>query len=189
MDSPCRVRPVPQDYSSAHGLKMKYRISAKQTEYKGVVFRSRLEARYAAFFDVIGWEWQYEPVDLSDWSPDFYVRFPCGHSECDGYHDLLIEVKPYVNQEQFDGHPCSRYDETWSGHPEFPTSGVAGFGLEPWKSTWSMAHGSGGGTEEIGNWISRDSGLPDWEDGVRRAWCMAGNIVQWRFNSEGKRTR
>jgi hypothetical protein len=35
------------------------------TVYKGVQMRSRLEARWAAFFDELGWPWEYEPVDLA----------------------------------------------------------------------------------------------------------------------------
>lgn len=30
----------------------------------GYRFRSRLEERWAAFFTTIGWDWEYEPVDL-----------------------------------------------------------------------------------------------------------------------------
>lgn len=32
------------------------------TEYNGTLFRSRLEARYAVFFDAAGITWQYEPA-------------------------------------------------------------------------------------------------------------------------------
>jgi hypothetical protein len=32
------------------------------TRYNGTLFRSRLEARYAVFFDAAGIDWQYEPV-------------------------------------------------------------------------------------------------------------------------------
>jgi hypothetical protein len=31
------------------------------TRYKGILFRSRLEARWAVFFDAIGCPWEYEP--------------------------------------------------------------------------------------------------------------------------------
>ena len=49
-----------------------------ETEYKGYLFRSRLEARWAVFFDVCGIRWEYEPegIILSDGSwylPDFYL--------------------------------------------------------------------------------------------------------------------
>lgn len=36
-------------------------IKAIETSYKGCRFRSRLEARWAVFFDAIGAAWQYEP--------------------------------------------------------------------------------------------------------------------------------
>ncbi len=32
-----------------------------ETEYKGYRFRSRLEARWAVFFDACGVDWEYEP--------------------------------------------------------------------------------------------------------------------------------
>lgn len=57
------------------------RYKPHPTRYNGVEFRSRLEARWAAFFDILGWEWRYEPVDLEGWTPDFWLAIPCGHSE------------------------------------------------------------------------------------------------------------
>lgn len=50
--------------------------------YKGLQFKTALEARWAAFFDLAGWEWHVNPVCVGDWSPDFWVSFPCSHSEC-----------------------------------------------------------------------------------------------------------
>lgn len=48
------------------------------TEYGGVVFRSRLEARYAAAFDCYGLKWKYEPqlfdLEGSSYIPDFYFK-------------------------------------------------------------------------------------------------------------------
>ncbi len=58
-------------------------ITPIQTEYKGYLFRSRLEARWAVFFDAMGIEWEYEPegLVLSDgtwYLPDFYLlNFRC----------------------------------------------------------------------------------------------------------------
>ncbi len=56
------------------------------TLYKGVMFRSRLEAKWAALFDLMEWAWQYEPFDLGRWSPDFLIK---GRTR-----DALVEVKP-----------------------------------------------------------------------------------------------
>lgn len=61
-------------------------IKAIPTRYGGTQFRSRLEARWAAFFDLNGWAWDYEPVDLSGWCPDFSLTFPEA--------TIYAEVKP-----------------------------------------------------------------------------------------------
>jgi hypothetical protein len=65
-------------------------ISAIPTKYAGVQFRSRLEARWAAFFDLLGWQWDYEPIDLAGYIPDFIVSRPLGVP-------FLAEVKPVVD--------------------------------------------------------------------------------------------
>jgi hypothetical protein len=54
-------------------------ISAIATRYNGYHFRSRLEARWAVFFDAIGCRWQYEPngyqlADRSIYLPDFLIE-------------------------------------------------------------------------------------------------------------------
>ena len=53
-------------------------IKAIETNYKGYKFRSRLEARWAVFFDTAQIAWEYEPEGyiLSDgrkYLPDFYL--------------------------------------------------------------------------------------------------------------------
>src|SRR4051812_23407737 len=57
------------------------------TCYRGVQYRSRLEAKWAAFFDLLGWPYQYEPFDLDGWVPDFVLL---------GKDPVLVEVKPAV---------------------------------------------------------------------------------------------
>jgi hypothetical protein len=62
-------------------------IEAKPTKYKGTLFRSRLEARWAVVFDELGIRYQYEPkifhYGLVTYLPDFYLP---------GY-DRWIEIK------------------------------------------------------------------------------------------------
>ena len=58
-------------------------MQAIQTEYMGYLFRSRLEARWAVFFDLLGLDWQYEVegFDLGEagyYLPDFKVTSPAG---------------------------------------------------------------------------------------------------------------
>lgn len=53
-------------------------IKAIETRYKGYRFRSRLEARWAVFFDAMGIRWEYEPegFDMGEagwYLPDFYL--------------------------------------------------------------------------------------------------------------------
>lgn len=55
------------------------------TDYNGVRFRSRLEARWAAFFDRCNWRWSYEPNDFDGYIPDFSLRFRV---------PMLVEIKP-----------------------------------------------------------------------------------------------
>lgn len=67
-------------------------IKAIETRYKGYRFRSRLEARWAVFFDALGLEWDYEPegYDLGEagwYLPDFKVKTPQGA-------DCWYDVKP-----------------------------------------------------------------------------------------------
>lgn len=66
-----------------------YSHKAIPTKYKGIQFRSRLEARWACFFDLIQWDWEYEPVDLDGWIPDFVIGPDC-------VDRIFVEVKPYL---------------------------------------------------------------------------------------------
>ena len=66
-------------------------IKAIETQYKGYRFRSRLEARWAVFFDALCLRWEYEPegFDLGEFGwylPDFYLPD----------WDVWIEVKPDI---------------------------------------------------------------------------------------------
>ncbi len=63
-----------------------YSISAKPTYYKNRLFRSRLEARWACFFDFLRWENEYEPEPFKTWSPDFLLQ---------EFGGIYLEVKPY----------------------------------------------------------------------------------------------
>jgi len=66
------------------------------TEYKGCYFRSRLEARWAVFFEKMGWDWRYEAegfkLPSGNYLPDFY--FP--------ELNIYAEVKPReLNKTEF----------------------------------------------------------------------------------------
>lgn len=73
-------------------IERNYDIRPKKTEYGGIQFRSRIEARWAVFFDSLGIKWGYEPLDEKvgpdyltiTYMPDFYLE----------QQDMFIEVKP-----------------------------------------------------------------------------------------------
>lgn len=64
-------------------------IKAIETIYNGYKFRSRLEARWAVFFDNAGIKYEYEPEGFTDgdlcYLPDFYLP----------EHNVYVEVKPH----------------------------------------------------------------------------------------------
>lgn len=76
-----------------------YLIEAKPTYYKHVLYRSRLEARWAAFFDFMGWEFEYEPEPFKTWSPDFVIHTLQSYAEVKPYShwsdDLMNKIRPY----------------------------------------------------------------------------------------------
>ena len=75
-----RVRPTP--------------VRPIETTYKGVTFRSQLEARWAAEFDSREMKWEYEPASFMNWIPDFRI-------EIQG-QETYAEVKPVNVAEKID---------------------------------------------------------------------------------------
>lgn len=74
-------------------------MQVRKTKYKGIEFRSRLEARWAVFFDALGLSWEYEPEgyrldDGTCYLPDFYVHNISGHVGKIQHGDgIYVEVK------------------------------------------------------------------------------------------------
>lgn len=77
------------------------RIDAIPTRFLGVDFRSILEARWAAVFQMMGLHWEYEPIELGEpdagFIPDFIVDAPlfAGPGR-DPVSPILVEVKPNI---------------------------------------------------------------------------------------------
>ena len=80
-------------------------IKPIETEYKGYKFRSRLEARWAVFFDACGVKWEYEPegFDLGDglyYLPDFLLHdVVCRYNQGNELMNLWVEVKGEMTPE------------------------------------------------------------------------------------------
>lgn len=71
---------------------MAYTIKPIETSYRGYRFRSRIEARYAVFFDTLGLDWEYEleGYELDGgvrYLPDFYLPSLRSHVEVKPTHD------------------------------------------------------------------------------------------------------
>jgi len=106
-------------------------IPAIPTVYKGTEMRSRLEAKWAAFFDAVGLPWEYEPIKLGVWCPDFRLVVPCTAEKC-GMHDhtVLAEVKPFHDIDMFAGHASERFK--WG--KGIDEEGIAHLGSD-WQTT------------------------------------------------------
>lgn len=180
------------------------------TMFNGRRYRSRLEARWAAFFTLIGWRFEYEPCDFDGWIPDFAL---VGKEQ-----SVFVEVKPIggfskdvVNK--IDASNC--VDECLLLGLTFPLQcvdgwdGVLGFLREDgyveidanggmndpswwWDaailSKWScgtigFCHSQGSYTDRISGTYDGGSWGIDQDDALKvasRAWTEAGNAVQWR---------
>ncbi|WP_036115900.1 MULTISPECIES: hypothetical protein [Luteibacter] len=130
--------------------------------YNNQIFRTRLEARWAAFFDLAGWKWSLTPAPVGNWAPEFRVEFPCGHSECAPSHVLLVAVLPVDDSEAFAAHPSQKhvYGINTEGLDEKPSLDLhsdvdagAGFGSFPEATVWQFAHGAGGGIFSVAEWV------------------------------------
>jgi hypothetical protein len=69
-------------------------ITAIPTTYRGIEFRSRLEAKWAIMFDYFDWQWEYEPVDFDGYIPDFHIDF--------GRRQFFVEIKPAMTRAQLE---------------------------------------------------------------------------------------
>ncbi len=166
------------------------------TEYAGTRFRSRLEARWAAYFDIIDrtfpvrWRWDYEPIDLEGYIPDFFLWRGSGSP-------ALIEVKPATTVDELAYAVQKIHRTSWSGEVVILGSGLICAGSDLVVG----AHRAAGEPRVWGRLIMRVCDrCRDWEPlgsterdcplcGVAPApmsgvfdalWRRAGNAVQWR---------
>lgn len=153
-------------------------MKAIPTYYGGVRFRSRLEARWAAFFDQLCIVWDYEPIDLDGYIPDFIVE-----------KSLLVEVKPIVDWEQGDEAALAKIRASgWTGAAilvgaTFPADGV-GVSTDHTPALLTVCSCC---LRDIGprRVITADRrcycGAPaTYEIDPRLFWNRAGNSTQWR---------
>lgn len=100
-------------------------VKAIQTPYKGYLFRSRVEARWAYFFDLLDIKWEYEKegyeLPSGNYLPDFWLPDV----------NMWAEVKGGVFTKQ--ERQLLRELARQSGYPAFELVGAPG-------NTWYIAH-------------------------------------------------
>lgn len=139
-------------------------IKAIETQYKGYRFRSRLEARWAVFFDALGIEYQYEPEGFEDvvwdgWSsewvdgkliehqeepkivrylPDFFLPRTGTWCEVKGCDDALrsdlARLTPFLDW----GCPLPGFTESWCKNNKWNCPGLLILGEIPNGNEWGV---------------------------------------------------
>jgi hypothetical protein len=172
--------------------------------YNGIVYRSRQEAKYAAFWELLGWKFTYEPFEGNGYIPDFLI---------DGDNPLLVEVKTAHTKEQYEREVPkivkglkNRWEHDflivgfnpiaqWQS-PAWEDGLCAGllsdkaWGSEVDDGIWFRCKECGGvGVyHSTGHYGGRPCGHSDGdhhlghldEDFIRDGWARATNVTQWR---------
>ena len=151
-------------------------IKAIETDYNGYRFRSRLEARWAVFFDALGIRYQYELqgfdlADLGYYLPDFYLPSL----------NMWLEIKPAIPSWEEIAKIISVSIETEScgyvlfGDPGFPLIKVSAD-----TSKWELHRGAcalgQGKVVQFG-----DLPYAFWVEQTLRAWRIDTCLELWPF--------
>ena len=125
------------------------------TTYDGIEYRSRLEARWAAFMKNIGWDIVYEPFDGDGYIPDVLVQGPS---------PMLVEVKPAVTLAEYE----AAVPKAERGLAAHWSHDILIVGASPvlsgrFGNSWGSTAGWLG---EFGQWGDADT----WPDGPE-GWC------------------
>lgn len=149
--------------------------AAIETNYAGRLFRSRLEARWAVFYDAIRIPWVYEPEGFQFangvlYLPDFYLPSV----------DAYMEIKPVrPSQREFD--KCG-----WlAAHTQksvFLFWGMVGHQIED-------GYPSGQVLEDSANAFSPDKESSYWWSDESYAWCRCTKCGRYGIEYEGRSAR
>lgn len=135
------------------------------THYGKTIFRSRLEARWAAFFDLRGWAWTYEPFDGSGYIPDFLIK---------GERPFIVEIKPATTLEEYEA-AMESISIPWE---LFPRERVA-LGVDPLPGIARKYVQDGMFQfEHTGGLIQSDWCRPDWWP-VVWYWCVMCDEIRF----------
>lgn len=156
------------------------------TMFRGVLMRSRTEARWAALMTNIGWDWTYEPFDLAGYVPDFSIVL--------GGVEHIIEVK--ATDEDFVAAETKIDCSTWEGPAIIVGHALDGRTVGRYRysdgvqqtwgelelfrcSNWDCVSP----LQVEGSWHCRLCGAREHhrlDFDIEAAWAAASNRVQWR---------
>lgn len=147
-----------------------------ETHWNGYRFRSRLEARWAVFFDAMGFQWEYEPEGFvlpsgKRYLPDFKVGYAWVEVKPDGHTDTSTLREFSQGGEMIillDGPPAARWYQYFDGACDI-TDGGAGLVFVPAPGKYAPFYYSWGS-----GWAGREKPFdelpwPDYERDVRYA--------------------
>lgn len=132
------------------------RIRAIETRYRGYRFRSRLEARWAVFFDALEIRWDYEPEGFelgggAMYLPDFFLHSRQHSRPGSGYWVEIKGQEPTAREIESMRQLCMRSD-----HNGYIFSGL------PAERRWVFVHRSGNMESKPGTMIPDRLGEAEW---------------------------
>ena len=175
--TPAPIAPTPAPF--------KYVTKAHPTIYGGVTFRSRLEATWAAFFDIVKWQWAYEPIDLHGWVPDFIVN-----------EKIAVEVKPIYRIDQMPLEIAKMRASNWPGPLIILGAQPRCYRTDDDKFGWTLKECSFSGSQlfpDVMRWFTcydegenlvysyeSEGGMGPSPDFLDEAWSRASGITRWK---------
>lgn len=176
-----------KEYSSKKGISIKdalkdvpdyidkrndYSIKAKPTLYNAINFRSRLEARWAVFFDNLGIDYDYEPETFKvpngdQYTPDFYLPHVYGRDEKKG---IFLEIK-HGDWSKTDD---KKIESVFKGSDQYIFLMIG----EPLKNIWPF-------TDDDYNHYHYNEGSyqlgPYWDDNMKMIYCENCDVLKIEF--------
>lgn len=111
------MQPLPGRAAAPQGgLVVTQRYGAVPTVYRGIQMRSALEAKWACVFDYLGLRWEYEPLALGGYIPDFLVDvdlYP-GQGRV-ATRPLLVECRPLWDSAEYEEPIAKIARSGWTG--------------------------------------------------------------------------
>ncbi len=173
---------------------MRTRARGHRTVFDGIVFRSRLEARWASLFKSLGWSYTYEPpVAARNYIPDFAIGIGAGA----GFREergILAECKPAIslNHRSF-SEAASKIERSGLGGEDFLLLGARLFSDSLGRPILGLMREESIGVflpcrvVRIGGiWLpttseTLESDAPEVSDlWLSHEWSQSGNSIQWK---------